>query len=160
MRKLFAITLLITFLITIYSCEDEVEYKLSEDACIVFDQTYFVSNSDTSFIIPNVITPNNDGKNDYFRIINIEYFPNNTLTIYDRNHNQIANFSPYTNNWNGGSTYGNGLYYFKITTPSISYMGSCLSIGDDDDYYDISLSDCNCTGGELATDMGDPMLAK
>ena len=34
--------------------------------------------------IPNVFTPNGDGKNDVFTIENISEFPNNRVSIYNR----------------------------------------------------------------------------
>lgn len=35
-------------------------------------------------VIHNVITPDGDGKNDYFSIVGIENFPNNTVEVYNR----------------------------------------------------------------------------
>ena len=40
--------------------------------------------ADDGIIIYNVLTPNGDGKNDYFKIGGIEAFPDNTLRIFNR----------------------------------------------------------------------------
>ena len=39
---------------------------------------------DCAIMIPNVITPNGDGINDYFQITNIDYYPNSEIKIYNR----------------------------------------------------------------------------
>lgn len=39
---------------------------------------------DGDIVIYNLVTPNGDDKNDYFRIENINKFPNNTVEIYNR----------------------------------------------------------------------------
>ena len=67
----------------------------------------------------NTMTPNGDGANDFFYIKNIETFPNNILTIYNRWGSVVYKTSGYTNNWNG--TYqgnplpvGNYYYYMEL----------------------------------------------
>jgi len=68
--------------------------------------------------IPNAITPNGDGANDFFIINKIENFPNNSLEIYNRYGNVVFDESPYTNSWNGQSFGGgdlpDGMYYYTI----------------------------------------------
>ena len=39
---------------------------------------------DGDVVIYNLVTPNGDGKNDYFTISNIHHYPNNKVEIYDR----------------------------------------------------------------------------
>lgn len=67
--------------------------------------------------VPNTITPNGDGANDYWVIENIEKFPNNEVEIFNRNGNSIYKSINYTNNWNG-TYHGNNLpattYYYVI----------------------------------------------
>ena len=46
-------------------------------------------------VIYNGVTPDNDGKNDYFIIDNINYFPNNHVTIYNRWGRKIYETSAY-----------------------------------------------------------------
>ena len=69
---------------------------------------------DEAIIIPNVITPNGDGKNDLFTIQNLQFYANSKLTIFDRWGNQVYSTSNYLNNWNGGGQ-SDGVYYYVLT---------------------------------------------
>ena len=65
----------------------------------------------------NIITPNGDGKNDYWVIKNIDYYPNNTVKVFDKGGRIVFSKQGYTNDWNG--TYNNaplsqGTYYYVI----------------------------------------------
>ncbi|GAB3890177.1 hypothetical protein GCM10028825_26360 [Spirosoma agri] len=62
--------------------------------------------------IPNVITPNNDGKNDVFNI----GLPDAQLVIYNRWGRRVFDASPYLNDW--GASMENGIYYYLLTTPN------------------------------------------
>ncbi|MBP7184732.1 MAG: gliding motility-associated C-terminal domain-containing protein, partial [Saprospiraceae bacterium] len=59
------------------------------------------NNANESIFIPNVITPNGDGKNDNFKILNIEDYPNNKITIYNRYGDVVFTKPGYLNTWNG-----------------------------------------------------------
>lgn len=72
-------------------------------------QTVTIENLDN---IPNVITPNNDGKNDVFNT----GLSDTQIVIYNRWGRRIFDASPYQNNWGNGI--GNGVYYYLLTTPS------------------------------------------
>ncbi|MBC8151331.1 MAG: gliding motility-associated C-terminal domain-containing protein [Bacteroidetes bacterium] len=61
--------------------------------------------------VPNVITANNDGKNDLFTV----GIPNSKLQIVNRWGRLIYESNPYQNDW--GRNVPNGLYYFLLTTP-------------------------------------------
>ena len=70
---------------------------------------------------PNVVTPNNDGVNDYFRIKNlIEYsqYPYNKLTVYDRWGHivyEVSNISKEEDFWYPDLTNSpTGTYYFRF----------------------------------------------
>ncbi|MGB5646067.1 MAG: PKD domain-containing protein [Muriicola sp.] len=65
----------------------------------------------------NTMTPNDDGANDVFYIENIETFPNNYLTIYNRWGNIVYESRGYTNDWHGtynGKPLPVGTYYYYI----------------------------------------------
>lgn len=65
-------------------------------------------------IVPNVITPNGDGKNDVFKINGLELHPKNTLSIFNRWGNEVYRSNgPYKNNWNGNGL-NEGTYYYLL----------------------------------------------
>jgi gliding motility-associated-like protein len=65
--------------------------------------------------IPNVITPNGDGHNDYFVIENVEIFFENELWIYNRYGKLVLDLKNFRNNWNGGDL-PSGTYYYLFKT--------------------------------------------
>lgn len=58
------------------------------------------------FFIPDGFSPNGDGINDLFVIRGILDYPNNTFVIFNRWGNKVFEASPYTNTWDGRSTFG------------------------------------------------------
>jgi len=63
--------------------------------------------------VPNIITPNGDGVNDYFKIKNIEKLESSTLRIYNRWGKKIFEASPYNNDWDGNGA-ADGVYYYEL----------------------------------------------
>ena len=63
------------------------------------------------------ISANGDGKNDYFHIMGIENYPENTLTIYDSNANEVFSVSHYDNEVRRfeGANLPQGVYFFVLT---------------------------------------------
>ncbi len=63
------------------------------------------------------ISANGDGKNDYFHIMGIENYPENTLTIYDSNANEVFSVSHYDNEVCRfeGANLPQGVYFFVLT---------------------------------------------
>lgn len=66
-----------------------------------------------STTIPNIFTPNNDGKNDAFKIKGIESYPGSQLIIFNRWGNEVYRADNYLNNWNG-SGLAEGTYYYVL----------------------------------------------
>lgn len=64
----------------------------------------------------NVMTPNGDNFNDFFKINSIEKFPNSELYIFDRWGKIVYESSSYQNNWDGGSC-PDGVYYYVLRIP-------------------------------------------
>ena len=62
--------------------------------------------------IPNIITPNNDGKNDYFVIENSDGW-NIDLQVYNRWGNIVYQNNMYKNTWEGKDV-ADGVYYYII----------------------------------------------
>lgn len=67
-------------------------------------------------IIPNVLTPNKDGKNELFIIQNLT--ENGNLKIFDRWGDLVFKATPYLNNWagksNNGAQLSEGTYYYIV----------------------------------------------
>ncbi|SIT06427.1 gliding motility-associated C-terminal domain-containing protein [Filimonas lacunae] len=72
----------------------------------------------TQFLIPNVITPNGDGKNDTFYIGGSELYTGTDLIIFNRWGNEVYHSRNYDNSWAGIGLSG-GVYYYvmKINMP-------------------------------------------
>ena len=68
--------------------------------------------------VPQIITPNGDGINDYWEVTHVDYFENNKLEIFNRWGNKVYSAKPYHNQWNGKSDSGadlpDGTYYFIL----------------------------------------------
>jgi gliding motility-associated-like protein len=65
----------------------------------------------------NAISPNNDGKNDFFIVEGIEEFPNTKVIIYNRWGNRVYLDNNYKNNWAGnwGKTFvPDGTYFYQV----------------------------------------------
>jgi len=104
-----------TFLVT----QAGTYWVTATNQCDMVSDTIQVFKEDCNIVlgIPNTITPNGDGINDYWIIENIEEYPNNEVEIFNRNGNSVYQSTNYSNNWNG--TYkGNDLpattYYYII----------------------------------------------
>ncbi|SHH05041.1 conserved repeat domain-containing protein/gliding motility-associated C-terminal domain-containing protein [Pedobacter caeni] len=65
------------------------------------------------FFIPNVITPNGDGKNDEFVIVGLEEFNSAELTVFNRWGNEVYRNGNYRNTWTGEGL-NEGTYYYLI----------------------------------------------
>jgi gliding motility-associated-like protein len=65
------------------------------------------------FFVPNIFTPNGDGKNDFFYIPELP--DGSKLRVYDRWGILVYQSQYYLNNWNG-SKEPDGTYYYELTT--------------------------------------------
>ena len=68
-------------------------------------------------IANDVLTPNGDGINDTWIIINAERFPSATIKVYNRWGKEVFSTQGYNNDWNGsynGDTLPTGSYYYSI----------------------------------------------
>lgn len=69
-------------------------------------------------LIPNIITPNNDGKNDFWRLDFIDvYYPKAEIEIFNRWGESIFKSTGYANAWDGsykGDPLPVGAYYYTI----------------------------------------------
>lgn len=74
-------------------------------------------------IFADFFSPNGDGFNDTFVIINVENWPGNSLKVFNRWGEVVYLSSPYQNDWNGTNNQGgalinnqltDGVYYFEF----------------------------------------------
>jgi gliding motility-associated-like protein len=69
--------------------------------------------SATNLFIPNVFTPNGDGKNDTFEIRGLNLFSENELKIISRWGNEVYKATNYKNDWTGEGL-NEGTYYYLL----------------------------------------------
>jgi gliding motility-associated-like protein len=73
--------------------------------------------SNDKVLVFNGISPNGDSKNDVWRIVGIDDFPDNEVWIYNRNGNEVFNQKNYNNEWDGTwneKTLPAGTYYYVV----------------------------------------------
>ena len=66
--------------------------------------------------IPNIITPNGDNANDFFKIKNIEYHPNTNVVIFDRWGKKVYENTNYNNEWKADGV-SDGTFFYIISVP-------------------------------------------
>jgi gliding motility-associated-like protein len=64
--------------------------------------------------IPNIITPNHDGRNDYFTLEGQEVLQNFDLQIFNRYGKKVYEQSSYDNRWEGTGL-SQGTYFYQLT---------------------------------------------
>jgi len=69
--------------------------------------------------IPNIITPNGDGKNDVLEIAGITSYPNTQLLIFNRWGAEVYRSENYLNTWDG-SGLAEGTYYYILNRKETS----------------------------------------
>lgn len=67
-----------------------------------------------TIFIPNVFSPNGDGKNDRFVIVRLQHFPGSSLKVFNRWGNQVYASANYDNTWDGGGQVPGTYYYVLI----------------------------------------------
>ncbi|MFN8117405.1 MAG: gliding motility-associated C-terminal domain-containing protein [Bacteroidia bacterium] len=77
--------------------------------------------------IPNVITPNGDTHNDFFKIKNIEYHPNTKVTIFDRWGKKVFESNNYNNEWKGDGV-SDGTFFYVIEVPEDKKYSGYITI--------------------------------
>ncbi|HYK76385.1 MAG TPA: gliding motility-associated C-terminal domain-containing protein [Daejeonella sp.] len=68
-------------------------------------------------VVNNVVSPNNDGVNDYFVIEGLGKYPGSKLSIYDKAGRRIYTATNYQNEWDGivdGKSLNEDAYYYVI----------------------------------------------
>lgn len=83
------------------------------------------ASDDRQLVVYNAVSPNGDGLNDFLRILNIEYFPENKFSLFNRWGDLVFEIENYDNaervfrgrsSVNGEKELGNGTYFYVIET--------------------------------------------
>jgi gliding motility-associated-like protein len=77
-----------------------------------------------TLIIPNIFTPNADGRNDYFTIRNLNLYDVRTLVIKNRWGKTVYSSQSYNNDWDGNNV-SSGVYFGTVT---INQNGELVTI--------------------------------
>jgi gliding motility-associated-like protein len=89
-------------------CSKSSQVKITIDKCL----------KELPFKIPQIYTPNADGSNDSWELIDIDYFPKNSITIFNRWGDIVYEKSSYLNEWDGKNASGDdlpdGTYYYVV----------------------------------------------
>jgi gliding motility-associated-like protein/uncharacterized repeat protein (TIGR01451 family) len=73
----------------------------------------------SAIVVPNIFTPNGDGKNDLFVITGLNFYPGSQLLIFNRWGNEVYKADNYLNNWDG-SGLTEGTYYYILNRKETS----------------------------------------
>jgi gliding motility-associated-like protein len=97
--------------------EGPQEIKVHVTGCTVTEAIQNLTIKLCALEMFNVITPNGDSKNDFFKVSGIEDFPNSNLQVFNRWGKKIFESENYNNSdnaWDGGNE-ADGVYYYVLT---------------------------------------------
>ena len=108
-------------------------HLLHVTGCKTVSDSMYLTIEPCPLTVPNVITPNGDGINDYFQITNLEFYSGSKLVIFNRWGNKVYESSDYKNDWNG-EAHHDGVYYYILiandnTPDGLEYHGTLTVIG-------------------------------
>lgn len=104
------------------------------DANTCKDTLVVMMNCDIQALIPELFSPNGDGKNDKFEIKSLNYYPNNTLSVFNRWGSLVYTKHQYDNAWDGRANVGDaqggailpvGTYYVVLDFGSSDLKPYC-----------------------------------
>ncbi|AZQ65437.1 gliding motility-associated C-terminal domain-containing protein [Flammeovirga pectinis] len=108
-----------------YAGKDSISWNASNGQVYAVEEAKVHINIKPELVIYSSFSPNGDSYNDYWHIKDIEFYPNNTVTIYNRWGNVVYNDEKYDNTtvkWEGinhdngvvGKYLTAGTYFYKI----------------------------------------------
>lgn len=98
-----------------------VTYRITvTDACgnTAFDEVNVPLRKDCDVIVPNIITPNGDGDNQFLVFENLELFPQPKLEVFNRWGTKVFESDNYQNNW-APVDLNPGVYFFTLELGTI-----------------------------------------
>lgn len=97
-----------------------------------FLQPFLISSNPTDLVIVNnILTPNGDGKNDFFVVKGLEKYTSNKVSIFDRAGRLLFKTDNYQNNWDGyynGKPLAEDTYYYIIDLEGAGVAKGFISI--------------------------------
>lgn len=94
--------------------------------------TIYRATPPTAIVPTNFISPNGDGKNDAWVIKDIDLYPNNTVTVFDKAGRIIYTKRGYNNDWDGtlnGAPLVQGTYFFIVElAPGIPVIKGFITV--------------------------------
>jgi len=123
-------TLAVTFIDGLALGENILLWTVTNNVCPEsFDYMTITVNP---LVIPTLITPNLDGRNDFFQLRGIETLGTTELIIFDRRGAIVYRNASYDNSWNGVDQKGNDLpedtYFFSIRPTNGNAMSGYIVI--------------------------------
>lgn len=93
------------------------------------EKTIEVVEQDDQVIVPNVVTPNGDGKNDTWKISNRYAFqPSVTIIIYNSEGKELINSTDYKNDWPIEDVNNQRVFYYKIIRDDKTLKAGTISV--------------------------------
>ena len=86
---------------------------------------------DSKVVANNILSPNGDGVNDTRIVKNLEFYPNNKVTVYDRAGNIVYSKQGYMNDWAGtyqGNILNQGTYYYLVDLGNEKKMTGFITV--------------------------------
>lgn len=97
-------------------------YATDANGCVGFDSLYIHVFVPDSIELPNIITPDGDGKNDTWKIPSRIDLTGSNLIIFNRWGTKVYEVTGYSNEWGGtnqsGEALPDGTYYYVFRVPS------------------------------------------
>ncbi|MBN2728496.1 MAG: gliding motility-associated C-terminal domain-containing protein [Bacteroidales bacterium] len=89
------------------------KYTVQIQGCRMYLDSFVVNSVHCDVKVPKMISPNDDGFNDFFIVENIEKYPNTVLTIFNSNNVKVFEDKNYQNNWKADGL-SDGSYYYLL----------------------------------------------
>jgi len=93
--------------------EGTIPFIISVTGCTTVSDTVNLIVNICELTIPNIITPNDDSKNDRFVVPNLNYYPNSEFIVFNRWGKKVYESANYQNDWDGGKSAA-GVYYYVL----------------------------------------------
>lgn len=97
LRISFALVMLLMLSAFVTKQKEHTSHSSAITKSMAADDTLIVDD----LVFANFFSPNNDGFNDTFIILNLENYPTNSLKVFNRWGEVVYKAEPYLNDWNG-----------------------------------------------------------